>query len=221
MNAGKLKLEDVKAAIGFNQPKLTAARNGSKFFVTGSFLVVEDSGTASPGGPITEFVVKIILGDRYPRHEPKVFEVGGRIPRCADRHVNDDGDCCVTIWEEWLLQANDTSFAAFLNGPLREFFLGQYWFECIGKWPFGEWPHGEKGLIEAFADVLGIANKKKDVVYYLRLLAQPWPKGHWLCPCGSKKRLRHCHRDDLMALHHKVPSQIAKRMLRRLNSYKS
>lgn len=217
-----MKLEDVKAAIAFDQPKLSAARNGSNIVVSGSFLVVEDGGTASPEGPITAFDVEIVLDDRYPHQEPRVFEIGGRIPRCIDRHINDDGDCCVTVWEHWLLRANDKSFAAFLSGPLREFFLGQYWFEQTGKFPFGELPHAGPGLVEAFADALGIPNKKKkDVIYYLRLLAQPWPKGHWLCPCGSKKRLRHCHRDDLMALHSKVPPQFAKRMLRRLNSFKN
>ena len=28
-------------------------------------------------------------------------------------------------------------------------------------------------------------NNKKDIVYHLRLLSKDWPKGHWLCPCGS------------------------------------
>ena len=72
--------------------------------------------------------------------------------------------------------------------------------------------------MEAYADALGIPHKKKDLIYHLRLLSKDWPKGHWLCPCGSGKRLRHCHRDDLMALHEKVPPQIAKRMLRRLKA---
>lgn len=222
MSAAKLTLEDVKDAIAFDQPKLTATRNGSKFVVTGSYLVVGEGGNASPGGPLTAFDVEIFVGERFPFEEPKVFEVGGRIPRCADRHVNPNGDCCVTVWEHWLLRAQDRSFAAFLNGPLREFLLGQHAFEQTGEFPFGERPHGGPGLVEAFADALGMpGRKKKDVVYHLRLLAQPWPKGHWLCPCGSKKRLRHCHKDDLMALHGKVPPKIAKRMLHRLNAYKN
>lgn len=218
MHAGRLTIEDVRRAIAFDQPKLNATQNGSDFIIEGQYVIVENAGSARPAGPITTFDIKIVTGNRYPVHEPKVFEIGGRIPRSPDRHINDDGDCCLTVWEEWLAISDDTRFAAFLNGPLREFFLAQYWFEKTGKWPFGERSHGEKGLVEAFADVLKIQNKKQNVIYYLRLLSQEWPKGHWLCPCGSGKRLRYCHRDDLMLLHRRVPAHLARRMLKRLNS---
>jgi hypothetical protein len=160
----------------------------------------------------------MMVPDRYPDVEPKVLEVGGRIPRLPDRHIDPDGDCCVTVWEHWLACANDHSYAAFLNGPLNEFFLGPYSYETTGKWPFGERPHGIRGLEEAYAEALGVVNKKRDLIYHLRLLSLDWPKGHWLCPCGSGVRLRYCHRDDLMALHQKVPPHLAKRMLRRLKA---
>ena len=83
----------------------------------------------------------------------------------------------------------------------------------------GELPHGPKGLEDAYADALGIPNKKKDLIYHLRLLSQDWPKGHWLCPCGSGKPLRNCHRGEMIGLHKRVPTPIANRMFRRLKSY--
>lgn len=215
---GVLTLEEVKAAIAFDQPRLRAAANGAGIRVHGSYLVFENGAVANPAGPISEFDIEMALPDRYPRREPRVFEVGGRIPREPDRHINPDGDCCVTVWEHWLLTARDHSFAAYLNGPVNEFFLGQYWYEKTGTWPFGERPHGQKGLVEAYADVLGIPPRKKDLTYYLRLLSQDWPKGHWLCPCGNGKRLRYCHRAELAGLHDKVPPRMAKLMLGRLVS---
>ena len=218
--SGKLTLEEVKAATAFDQPKLRAVRDGPDIIVAGTYLLFENGVIANPAGPISEFDIEMVLSERYPDREPKVFEVGGRIPRTPDRHVNDDGDCCVTVWENWLVCAEDHSFAAFMNGPVNEFFLGQYWFEKTKRWPFGERPHGPKGLEEAYADALGIPHKKKDLMYHLRLLSKDWPKGHWLCPCGSGKLLRHCHRDDMMALHQRVPPRIANRMLRRLKSYR-
>ena len=102
---------------------------------------------------------------------------------------------------------------------MNEFFLGQYWFEKAGKWPFGEQPHGPKGLEEAYADALGIPNKKKNILYHLRLLSKDWPKEHWLCPCGSGKLLRYCHRDELMALHERIPPRLASSMPCRVRSY--
>lgn len=214
--SGRLTLEEVRAAIAFDQPKLHAASDGSDIRVTGRYLLMEKGAVANPDGPISEFDIEIVLSPRYPDREPKVFEIGGRIARNPDRHVNSDGDCCVTVWEHWLASTQDHSFGSFLNGPLHQFFLGQYWFEKTGKWPFGEYAHGDNGLWEAYAEVLGIPNKKKDVLYRLRLLSQDWPKGHWLCPCGSGRRLRRCHRSDLIALHEKIPPHLARRMLSRL-----
>lgn len=216
--SGQLTLKEVKAAIAFDQPKLGAAPDGEDIRITGRYLLTENGAAANPAGPISEFDIEIVLSPRYPDREPKVFEVGGRIPSDPDRHVNYDGDCCITVWEHWLASTGDRSFASFLNGPLHQFFLGQFLFEKTGKWPLGEHAHGEEGLQEAYAEALGVPNKKKDVLYYLRLLSQDWPKGHWLCPCGSGQRLRHCHRADLMALHEKVPPRLARRMLRRLIS---
>jgi hypothetical protein len=78
---------------------------------------------------MSEFDVRIELLDIYPRQEPKVFEIGGKTPRTPDRHINPDGDCCIKVWENWLATARNHSFGAFLNGPLNEYFLGQFWFE--------------------------------------------------------------------------------------------
>lgn len=212
-----LTIEEVKEAIVFDQPKLRASANGRDIQIAGSYLVFEKGVVAAPGGPITEFVVRIELSPLYPRREPKVFEVGGRIPREPDRHINPDGDCCVTVWENWLVTADDPSFSGFISGPLNEYFLGQYWFERTGKWPFGERAHGAPGLAEAYADALGIPNKREDLIYYLRLLSQDWPKGHWGCPCKSGRLLRHCHHQHLLDIHRRVPPVMARRMLRRLS----
>lgn len=215
---GQLSIEEVKAAIGFDQPKLTVAEEDGDIVVRGRFLVLEDVEAIRSSGPITEFDITIFLDRRYPKREPLVFEMAERIPRFAERHINPDGDCCVTVWEDWLARAADTSFAGYLNGPLREYFLGQHSFELTKKWPFGERAHGKNGLFEAYAEALGIPNKKSLVIYYLRLLSKAWPKGHWQCPCNSGKILRQCHRDDLMQLHEKIPTGLARRMLRRLRS---
>lgn len=211
----------MKATIAFDQPKLSAVRDGPDVVVSGNYLLLENGEISNPAGPISEYDIRVVLSDRYPISEPKVFEIGGRIPRSLDRHVNSNGECCIAVWENWLIRAEDHSFKAFMDGPLYEFFLSQYWFEKTGKWPFGEWTHGPMGLVEAYAHALGIPNEQTCLIYYLRLLSLDWPKGHWRCPCGSGKLLRHCHRDELMVLHERVPPRLAARMLRRLTSANS
>ena len=79
-------------------------------------------------------------------------------------------------------------------------------------------PEGAVGLAFRVADALGVPNKKESLLYHLRLLSQDWPKGHWLCPCGSGALLRHCHRNDMMDMHQKIPPPAARRMLKRMKA---
>lgn len=211
-----LTIEEIRDAIIFEQPKLHAHLAGRKIIVEGAYIISEMDVVAAPEGPITEFEIRMELSGHYPREEPKVFEVGGRIPRIPDRHINPGGDCCVTVWEHWLATASDQSVLSYINGPLHEYFLGQLCFEKTGLWPFGERAHGYEGFQEAVADALGVPNKKESLIYYLRLLSQGWPRGHWLCPCGSGVRLRHCHRDDMAAMQRRIAQPVARRMLKKM-----
>src|SRR5690606_15627112 len=163
-------LHEVRAAIAFDQPKLRAAADDRGIVVRGTYLVHGNRALPDPAGPLTAFEVEIIVSDLYPEQEPKVYEVGGRIERCSARHINLGGDCCVTVWEHWLITASDHSFVAFLRGPVNEFFLGQYWYETTGEWPFGDWSHGSPGLLEAYAEALDIP--KDLVIDHLMLLSK-------------------------------------------------
>jgi hypothetical protein len=166
--------------------------------------------------PFDYFEVRLEVDPCYPSVEPRVTETAGRLPHLSDRHINADGRCCLVVWEQWLVQAEDTSFAGFLAGPLRQFFLSQSLFEKTGEWRFGERAHGTAGILEAYAEVLGVKQKQHALISRLELLSKPWPKGHWPCPCGSGRIIRKCHQEELWSLHQRVPPAIAKRMLRKL-----
>jgi len=206
-------MADVEATFSELQPQLRIVEHEFPIIIEGSFFL------KSPDGPFDQFQVRIVLDKNFPRREPKVFEIGQRIPRTIDRHINKDGDCCLTVWEEWLVKTSDRSFRGFLTGPVHEFFLSQWFYEKKGIWRFGQRSHGTAGLVEAYADILGVPAKQETILYYLRLLALDWPKGHWLCPCGSELILRHCHRSRLLELHALVPPRLAKRMLLRLRQF--
>ncbi|MGK7653205.1 SEC-C metal-binding domain-containing protein [Roseovarius sp. B08] len=60
----------------------------------------------------------------------------------------------------------------------------------------------------------GASPDEKTIADYLRLLSRQTIKGHSICPCGSGRRLRKCHEDDLENLRRMIPPVIAKRMHR-------
>ena len=218
MNKKELLLQEITKTIAFHQPKLRIICVSPSIVIEGGFLLTGKG----YGKRIDEYDVRIIADYRYPQKEPKVFEMSGRIPRNADHHINNDGSCCIGVWEQWLITSDNNSFSQFIKGPLHQYFLSQWCFEKKGKWPFGERSHGEKGVLEACSEIVGIPSKKEPIIRYLKTLSLKekqgcWPKGHWLCPCGSGYIIRKCasdHAENLKSLHKKIPPRNARALLK-------
>lgn len=198
---------EVQQAVDRNQPELSVSKTDDLITLEGLFVV------SGPEGPFDSYQVLAGLTASFPTEAPIVFETGDRIPKIDDRHIfPQHGNCCLGVWEEWLLTSPDHQFETFLTGPMHDYFISQTYYEVNGVWPFGERSHGKLGVFEAYADLLGVALDAKIIADYLHLLSRQMIKGHALCPCGSGRRLRQCHSDDLQRLSRKFPPVMAKRM---------
>lgn len=180
-------------------------------FIRGSFSVVHE------GKELDRYSIEIELPRDYPESLPIVRETGGRIPYAPDRHMNnEDGTACVILPDErWRLWPTGSGLITYLNGPLRNFFIGQSVVDTGAPWPFGEWGHGAKGIFEYYSTLL--KTDDVDVIAgFVELLARKKTKGHWPCPCGSGKRLRDCHRELVRDLREKISRRHAEESLDRL-----
>ncbi|MCP3055058.1 SEC-C metal-binding domain-containing protein [Aurantimonas marianensis] len=204
-------LADVQQAVAAYQPELNVTTTKDIIILDGLFVV------SGPQGPFDWYQVRVGITAGFPWEEPCVVETGDRIPKVVDRHVfPDHGDCCLGVWEEWLITASDHTFEAFMTGVMHDYFVSQTYFEAKGEWPFGERSHGDAGVVESFADLLGVGNDKAIIVEYLRLMSWKHVKGHASCPCGSGRRLRQCHRDKVDQLKKRIPLALARRMFNRV-----
>jgi hypothetical protein len=150
---------------------------------------------------VDSFLIEIVFPQRYPKGIPSVYEVGGRIPRTADRHMYSSGEACLFLPHQLAdIVPQGSGFLDFLNGPVKSFFVSQSYYELTGQWLFGEWPHGEKAIYEFYAPLLKTEDRST-IAKYIELISRKEIKGHWLCPCGSGKLLRHCHYDVVNRLH--------------------
>ncbi len=214
-------LQEVRAALAKLQPALRARLERGQIIVEGELVVTV------PGNPDEVFRVILYVSRDFPESEPKVFEVGERIPRTIERHTfSEDGSCCLGTWEEWLIRSDDHSFEAFLHGPLDGYFFSQAYYELServngpgrGKWPFGERAHNALGVVQSYCDAMGIAPEPSVLAAYLKLLLRREVKGHTRCPCGSGQRLRSCHGEQFRLLQKKVSPKLAARMTSRLSN---
>ena len=98
-------LAEVQDFVAKQQPELVVSLHQG-------FVVVE--GKLAINGPLGDFdVYEINMGvsSDFPFSAPVVYETGGRVPRIADRHVFEDHEnCCLGVWEEWLIMSSDIVF---------------------------------------------------------------------------------------------------------------
>ena len=199
--------ERIKAEVESAYPNLHFYIENGVVFVRGSFPIIHENKI------LDRYSIEIEFPHDYPKSVPIVREVGGRIPRTADYHMSKTGEACLFLPDErWQVNPLDATFLDFLNGPVRNFFLGQTLVSLGESWPFGQWAHGVSGIHEYYASLLGTYDLSS-IIRYLECLSKPKVKGHWDCPCGSGKRLRNCHFGQLLDLREKISPQVARHSL--------
>ena len=140
------------------------------------------------------FRIKIDLKTFDANGWPKVYEVGERYRQIAkkwnieiiDLHVSsDDGMCCLGI-----KRGDNRSFSIknFLGELVIPFFYRLSYTEKFGLAAsqndlWGEYSHGEEGLTEYLTEI--------------SIFAKQNPSRNDLCPCGSGKKFKKCHIDDV------------------------
>ncbi|MGA7323550.1 MAG: hypothetical protein WBX25_03460 [Rhodomicrobium sp.] len=164
------------------------------------------------------FFVQINLTDGYPLESPKVFEVGGRIPRNSEHHINPDGSLCLGVPEElWLEMQGHFEIGAFIEHLLTPFLIGVSEKLRTGQWPGPERPHGAAAICEFYGAYIGCSSPPQVMELLQLLLQKKELKGHWLCPCGSGQILRRCHGQLVRTLASKgLPPQIVAKSIKYL-----
>lgn len=183
----KLDIDRVRVELPSRYPTLHLIGTDRGFVLRGS-IPIEHNGQEAD-----RFAVEIELNPLEDGDLPKVSETAGRIPRTTDRHMYDDDSCCVCLPADYFFRhPGPFDLFTFLDGPVRDYFIGQALVERGDPWPQGEWAHGSKGRDEWFKEFMtGLSSERADA--YLGTLELNELKGHILCPCGSGRRIRTCH----------------------------
>lgn len=176
-------LRDLETRLNSDLPDLGFSRRETNLFIYGTFPVIHE------GRILEKYEIEILVPpDR--EEIPTVWETGGRIPRHEDNHINPlFGDICLFVPDEiWMHYPPGSDILDFLNGPVRNYFIGIS-LKLRGKpWPFGERSHGISGIIESYAEMLG--NSEYEVIHqYLNLLSQPLVKEHCSVHVAVKRKL--------------------------------
>lgn len=202
--------DQIEAALATRWPSLRLVVIDGRRVIKGTFNVEHERRF------LAGFQIEILLGERDVLGLPQVREVGGRIPRVPERHVNpSDGSACLYLPEDLAVRSSRPfDVVGFLNGPVRTYFLGQAGVELGAPFPIGEWGHGDDGLKQMLAEMFGVSDVSVCLAF-LELLSGKVIKGHWQCPCGSRRALRVCHEQLVRRLRQQLPLRTRRFLLTR------
>jgi hypothetical protein len=157
-----------------------------------------------------EYGISILMPAKYPKQIPIMFCNDPKLPiGNIDRHILDNGSACLGVYADIMTRwAIEPGIVNFLEKFVAPFLVWQAYYDAHQRpTSWGQRSHFAEGIIEYYAEVLGM-NKCPSVVEFMKLLARKnRPKGHERCPCGSGGRLRNCHKELLYRTREKVAWQ--------------
>lgn len=157
----------------------------------------------SAAGVIADaFELCIVIPNAFPAAVPQVTELGGRIPRDGEYHVNpSDSTLCLGSPMGLLLKISEApSLLGFAESCLvRYLYAVSHKLAHGGPFLFGELAHGTPGVL---ADYLGIfrLTEPAQVLAALRLLGMEKRRANKQpCPCGCRRLLGRCRLNHRLA----------------------
>lgn len=145
---------------------------------------------------IDEFSVSILVPDSYPNILPTIKETANKIEKDYP-HINLDNTLCLTTDIEMQLELGESiTIKRWIEDYVKPYFFSYCYYKRYGVFPFGERRHGIYGYIDFFKEYF----KLEDIQACFKILHYICTKGyrgHDLCPCGSGKNIRNCHKDSI------------------------
>ena len=129
------------------------------------------------------------------KHQPpQVKEVDGIIKKYT--HIYRGGRLCLSTDIEQFIYIQEKGLFEWFEKYVISYFLTYEYYLKYRVYPFGEYSHDKKGEIESLSQILDV--NEEHVIETTDYILHKNYRGHDLCPCGSGKRIRNCHKDIVL-----------------------
>ncbi len=144
-----------------------------------------------------QYEIKLSIPKNYPKEMIQAYEIGHRIKRVDENHINGDGTLCVGRPVEILQKLAPNYYLCDYIDKILIGYLAQYSYkEKFGFWPYGESAHGTTGIIDYYKDKYGL-NNLASILDFLKALQESISrrqKGYERCWCGCGKLFKNCRK---------------------------
>lgn len=191
-------------------------------------LLPEKNGGLTISGRILESVV-VPDGKRYdldyrismevlqsfPSTYPFVKEVDGKIP--DDFHKLRRGHLCLgSPLRLQLITSKGKSLTAFVENVVLPYLAGHAADSLGDPMPFDELDHGEYALLEDYAELFKLPTSVSAYQMLNLLTKSARFAKNQPCPCGSSKKMRHCHQKIIAPMRKHLSSSDFRKALKRV-----
>jgi len=179
-----------------DQPLLTDIVESDDFVrITGTYVLCE----IFEGELFSDsFQLEITVFSDFPRSAPEVKELEKRVRDVNYRgHVYSDRTLCLEVNTRIIIELDSTPRLSYFSERfIKPYLLGFLYYQKHQRFPFGDYSHGSVGLLEFYCREFNVDSRLK-AKQLLGLVFDDNFKGHRDCPCGSGKRYRNCHSDQI------------------------
>ena len=154
-----------------------------------------------------DFDLRFQFPASYPKFIPVVFEDSGLIPHCY--HRNEHSSLCLgTAAELYVVFTKSPCLATFINEILNPYLYRWLTLQATGEVPWGDRSHGLAGVFEGYYRLLNMSTPIQVYHALFYILGHRDFRTNQLCPCGSGKKIKTCHRKQFELLASRVPVEI-------------
>lgn len=147
------------------------------------------------GNYVDSFDIKVTVPRNYPHGFPLLFETGNKFQHIPDRHISDDGSCCVcSLQESDLVRQKGITIKDFFLRYVIPYLANQLYFDSEEEWANGDYEHGEDGILQFYKELFKI-NDIGEVINLLSFFNTKKMNRNDDCFCGSGSKLKRCHLD--------------------------
>lgn len=179
--------QDIREAVKLF-PDLKITSSDGKEMLKGIYKIVDDE-----GHEWNAFSIEIHHSEGYPYRFPLLYEIGGKIPKIADWHVNEVGSCCITVpLIEITACKNGLPVSKFIEKHAKPYLFNQAHRIEKGVYAKGEFSHGVYGIWEHYEDLFNEKDKNKILEHLNKISKIDFGKST-PCFCARKAKFRKCH----------------------------
>lgn len=145
-----------------------------------------------------EYRLDIHIPKEFPDAIPLVIDVEEKVPKNMEHFYGNGGLCLGANCEILDFITKDQSIIGFIDAFVMSYLYTASFFQRYHQFPYGERSHGVQGIEEAYADRYSCSDRELLMQLLLCLIGMEKIKGHHPCICGSNKRFRNCHGEQVL-----------------------